>query len=174
MTLHPIATPRYVINLGSSLARKILDEVADVRPDDLETGGYLWGWAYARSMYTDVVWASGADAGSLHGRRSMLFATEEAARAAMPDWLDPDRQLRRCGDWHLHPVQGSSEPSQADLDVWARFLWKNDRAVLRTYPSVIVYPNGPVGPAFSGWVTRKVGKCRHTTEPAIVDAGAWS
>ena len=166
VVLRTDASPRYTINLSGSVARSILAEVALVAPERLETGGMLFAWESVRTLDAHVVWASGAGNGSRHGSRSLLFATERDTRAAFPDWLHGEN-LKRVGDWHYHPVAGASWPCRADMNVWASYLWKDDRVF--AYPTIIVCPGGAGGPRFHGWLTRRDGeRGRYVCEPALL------
>ena len=82
----------------------------------------------------------------------------------MPDWLAAD-ELKRIACWHFHPSRGASQPSLADLNAWAAFMWRADAGC---YPSIIVTPgSGGLGPEFHGWVTHGE-RGRFVCQPAVV------
>ena len=130
----------------------------------------MFGWRRAMAFDAHVSYISGAGVeGQLHGSRSLRLPSEEAVRTQMPDWLAAD-DLRRCGDWHYHPEARAWWPSQADLDAWAHYLWRNERACLFQYASLIVCPDTVAGPRFTGWVTRPGARhATYVTEPAHVE-----
>ena len=76
----------------------------------------------------EVVYTSGAGAGSRRGPSGMEFAREEDVRATLfPDRL-PGDDLHSVGDVHSHPHGRTGTPSQPDLDSWASVLWNRDRS----------------------------------------------
>ena len=168
IVLRSEASRAFEICLQGDTSWKILQEVSHVTGEDLETGGHLWSRERARLRSADVVYATGAGVpGQLHGRRSMKLPREADARAAMPDWLHP-LDLVAVGDWHLHMSAGSGTPSQADLDSWASVLYARDRSLL-TWASIIVAPDGPLGPRFHGYITRRDGeRGRYVCHPAAL------
>ena len=158
----------FTIFLDGDTAYQILREVRAIEGERLETGGFLFARERARTHEARIICTTGAGAGSLHGSHSMMLAREADVRAEMPDWLHGD-DLRAVGDWHYHPTRGSTRPSRIDLNAWASVLWVGRRACLYEYPTIIVSPGGPLGPVFSGFVTRRDGADGvYTTAPAAI------
>jgi hypothetical protein len=84
-------------------------------------------------------------------------------------------QLRRIGDWHVHPTCPPGrigEPSDGDMSTWLRELDRIDRSRQATRYVGIIATAGPRGwsskPRLHAWVVSRDTRGRPTCQPATL------
>jgi len=145
--------------------------------DAVEPGGWLvghrtFGWHRERTVTEATVSAKVRQAGKVALDEGDFVRMDTELQALR----DRDGDLRGIGDWHNHPMDGGSRPSEADLRCQARELATiGDHNVSLT--SLIVtrreeaFRGSWNNPQISAWITRYARSSfgeRMGGEPALV------
>jgi proteasome lid subunit RPN8/RPN11 len=147
----------FTVSLTAYSREQILDEIRHIRRQgDLEAAGWMWASQTPRSWSDGLTVALATHAGaSRHGRYSVEVGNPYVLRE---EQCPPElRHLKVIGDWHSHPIAGSTTPSDTDAKAWAGWM---DRYGLARFSAVIVSPaeqGGWTYPVFSAWTVRREG-----------------
>jgi proteasome lid subunit RPN8/RPN11 len=110
----PDAPANFEIRLLGTTADRIREEISDVAPDGVESGGYLYAHEPNRYFESVVCLVTGPGPSSRHERDSLRLSHVSEVEAEFPDWL-PAENFVRVGDFHSHP-QGTPTPSRPDME----------------------------------------------------------
>jgi hypothetical protein len=157
----------FTVSLTSYSREQILDEIRHIRRQgDLEAAGWLWACQTPRSWSDSLTVALATHAGdSRHGAYSVEVGNPYLLRE---EQCPPElRHLKCVGDWHSHPIPGSTIPSDTDARAWAGTM---DKYGLARYCALIVSPPAESGwmiPRITAWTVRREGSpSRPVCEPA--------
>jgi hypothetical protein len=162
----------FCVDLSLEAKRDILEEVSFVRRsfggEPREACGYLFAAQRPRGWWNHLSIGLATRAGdSRHGLTSVQFGAEPLdVRRSFPPEL---AHMEPCGDFHSHPIPGSTIPSDADARAWAGQM---DRAGLERWVGLLISPsegNGWLAPVISPWSVRRDGD-HPVCEPAVL---AW-
>ena len=147
----------FTVSLTSYSREQILDEIRHIRRQgDLEAAGWMWACQTPRSWSDSLSVSLATHSGdSRHGRYSVEVGNPYLLRE---EQCPPElRHLKVIGDWHSHPIVGSTTPSDTDAKAWAGWM---DKYGLARFSAVIVSPaeqGGWTYPQFSAWTVRREG-----------------
>jgi proteasome lid subunit RPN8/RPN11 len=147
----------FTVSLTSYSREQILDEIRHIRRQgDLEAAGWMWASQTPRDWSDSLTVALATHSGdSRHGRFSVEVGNPYVLRS---EQCPPElRHLKLIGDWHSHPIPGSTTPSDTDAKAWAGWM---DKYGLARYLAVIVSPaesGGWTYPQFTAWTVRREG-----------------
>jgi hypothetical protein len=144
---------RLTAGVCTSIQREVVDAMWRFDRQDVESGGWLYAVYPPDVDSVRVVYASGPGPEAKHASGELLLTNPSAASS----WVDDvgiTSRLRRCGDWHSHPVR-DPKPSPKDVSTWETH---RRAAGVSHYASLIVTPGKDMGwmaPVFNGYVTHE-------------------
>jgi hypothetical protein len=184
---HGLADPAGVslrVHIGTRALQTIHDEIQRHRPGievlGYETGGGIFG-PPIRGWHkrADVAVATVAAGPRRRNGVEIAYGKIEATEASLIRVHGP--QLRRQGDWHVHPTCPAGhvgEPSDTDIRVWLRELDRIDRSRSATRYLGIIATAGPRGwssmPRLHAWVVSRDSRGRPICQPATFTESGYA
>jgi integrative and conjugative element protein (TIGR02256 family) len=140
----------------SPLARRFICREAALSADGNETGGVLLG--FDPNAAGEMVVTQAGDPGPCAIRNPDFFNRDLKHSQALADAAYRLDRSRWIGDWHTHPLGGST-PSGKDMKTYRSFLATEDLD-FSVFLAVIVTPDQEIeweAPDLRGWLVTEAG-----------------